>query len=259
MIAVDAKLERNSQWKVSSSHPSRGLVHLRRLRAVWVGKLEAIRSRATVVGQLELAIAQACSARPGLSLGILGISQKTSVRELGLTFAFCTGDNRSLASPQGLVARPAPQLSNVVPSKSFGTLDNEPVFRLTRHRLRAVASRNHKRFEYGSTRQAPWFKVWQTVFSTSGASESTTFRISGMSLVPSLLREDRWAYLQYGEDASRGQKLFGMHAEPNQFTNLAESNERANEVRRLQSKPKLCQIDNSPQFSISRLPGACIQ
>lgn len=36
-----------------------------------------------------------------------------------------------------------------------------------------------------------------------------------------LLREDRWAYLQYAEDASKGAELFDMVNDPRQFTNLA--------------------------------------
>ncbi len=51
-----------------------------------------------------------------------------------------------------------------------------------------------------------------------------------------LIREDRWAYLQYGEDASRGQKLFEMQTDPNQFTNLVDASEYASEVARLQAK-----------------------
>jgi iduronate 2-sulfatase len=36
-----------------------------------------------------------------------------------------------------------------------------------------------------------------------------------------LLREDRWAYIQYGEDASKGIELFDMEKDPKQYTNLA--------------------------------------
>ncbi len=38
-----------------------------------------------------------------------------------------------------------------------------------------------------------------------------------------LLRDDRWAYLQYGEDASRGIELYDMRRDPQQYTNLAHS------------------------------------
>lgn len=36
-----------------------------------------------------------------------------------------------------------------------------------------------------------------------------------------LLREDRWAYIQYGENAARGIELFDMKDDPKQYTNLA--------------------------------------
>ena len=36
-----------------------------------------------------------------------------------------------------------------------------------------------------------------------------------------LLREDKWAYLQYGEKAARGIELFDMEKDPKQYTNLA--------------------------------------
>ncbi|MHC4993417.1 MAG: sulfatase [Planctomycetota bacterium] len=38
-----------------------------------------------------------------------------------------------------------------------------------------------------------------------------------------LLREDQYAYIQYGEDAAGGIELFDMHADPKQYTNLAKS------------------------------------
>lgn len=36
-----------------------------------------------------------------------------------------------------------------------------------------------------------------------------------------LLREDKWAYIQYGERAQRGIELFDMQKDPKQYTNLA--------------------------------------
>ena len=36
-----------------------------------------------------------------------------------------------------------------------------------------------------------------------------------------LLREEKWAYLQYGEDAAQGIELFDMEGDPQQYTNLA--------------------------------------
>jgi iduronate 2-sulfatase len=38
-----------------------------------------------------------------------------------------------------------------------------------------------------------------------------------------LLREDKWAYIQYAENASRGIELFDMENDPLQYTNLASS------------------------------------
>jgi iduronate 2-sulfatase len=50
-------------------------------------------------------------------------------------------------------------------------------------------------------------------------------REAAFSVAPSskgfLLREDKWAYIQYAEDASEGIELFDMDSDPQQFTNLA--------------------------------------
>ena len=51
-----------------------------------------------------------------------------------------------------------------------------------------------------------------------------------------LLREDRWAFIQYGEDASRGMELFDTVIDPLQFNNLAKSSEHQNVVERMQAK-----------------------
>lgn len=52
-----------------------------------------------------------------------------------------------------------------------------------------------------------------------------TVRDTAFSVAPShqgyLLREDRWAYIQYSEDASGGSELFDMQADPKQYVNLA--------------------------------------
>lgn len=53
------------------------------------------------------------------------------------------------------------------------------------------------------------------------AIREAAFSISG-SRDGFLLREDRWAYIQYGEDASKGIELFDMHSDPQQYTNLAQ-------------------------------------
>jgi iduronate 2-sulfatase len=51
-----------------------------------------------------------------------------------------------------------------------------------------------------------------------------------------LLRDDKWAYLQYAEDASKGIELFDVHADPHQFTNLAGKSEFADVVKDYQTK-----------------------
>jgi iduronate 2-sulfatase len=52
-------------------------------------------------------------------------------------------------------------------------------------------------------------------------------RSTAFSVAPSrkgfLLRDDQWAYIQYGEDAGRGIELFDMKADLNQYTNLAQN------------------------------------
>ncbi len=52
-----------------------------------------------------------------------------------------------------------------------------------------------------------------------------------------LLRNDKWAYIQYNEDASAGIELFDMEKDPKQFTNLANNPNYAKVV--LQFKKKL--------------------
>ncbi len=51
-----------------------------------------------------------------------------------------------------------------------------------------------------------------------------------------LLREDKWAYIQYGEDASKGIELFDMEKDPQQFTNLAANPEYKTVVARFKAK-----------------------
>jgi iduronate 2-sulfatase len=51
-----------------------------------------------------------------------------------------------------------------------------------------------------------------------------------------LLREDKWAYIQYEEDASSGIELFDMQADPQQYTNLADRPEYASVVEGFQEK-----------------------
>ena len=51
-----------------------------------------------------------------------------------------------------------------------------------------------------------------------------------------LLREDHWAYIQYGEDAKRGAELFDMRKDPKQYVNLAGRAEHAEVVAGFEKK-----------------------
>ncbi|PAW84901.1 MAG: iduronate-2-sulfatase [Pedosphaera sp. Tous-C6FEB] len=65
-------------------------------------------------------------------------------------------------------------------------------------------------------------------------------REAAFSVAPSskgfLLREDKWAYLQYAEDASLGVELFDMVKDPKQYTNLAGKAEFAGVVTEFKAK-----------------------
>jgi iduronate 2-sulfatase len=65
-------------------------------------------------------------------------------------------------------------------------------------------------------------------------------REAAFSVAPSrkgfLLREDQWAYIQYGEDAAEGIELFDMVDDPKQYTNLASKPEFAPIVQVFKSK-----------------------
>ncbi|MEZ6087024.1 MAG: sulfatase [Pirellulaceae bacterium] len=75
-------------------------------------------------------------------------------------------------------------------------------------------------------------------------------RDAAFSVSPSqkgfLLRTKRWAYIQYGEDASGGIELFDMRNDPQQYTNLAgrESHAATVEDFRRQMTEKLAQVRN---------------
>jgi len=71
-------------------------------------------------------------------------------------------------------------------------------------------------------------------------SPESSVRTASFCVAPSrkgfLLREDRWAYIQYKEDASGGRELFDMEQDPLQYTNLAEKDDYAEVVERLQDQ-----------------------
>jgi len=51
-----------------------------------------------------------------------------------------------------------------------------------------------------------------------------------------LLREDHWAYIQYGENARGGIELFDMRTDPKQYTNLAENPDYTKVVERFRAQ-----------------------
>jgi iduronate 2-sulfatase len=70
----------------------------------------------------------------------------------------------------------------------------------------------------------PAHQVRDAAFSVAGTSKGL------------LLRDDRWAYIQYGEEAQGGIELFDMAADPKQYTNLANSPKHASVVAAFKDK-----------------------
>ncbi|MEZ6139243.1 MAG: sulfatase [Zavarzinella sp.] len=61
------------------------------------------------------------------------------------------------------------------------------------------------------------------------------FCVNGKGL---LIRTDRWAYIQYGEDRKGGMELFDMHTDPGQYTNLAHSADHQKTLQDMQDRLK---------------------
>ncbi|MEX2025734.1 MAG: iduronate-2-sulfatase, partial [Pirellulaceae bacterium] len=65
-------------------------------------------------------------------------------------------------------------------------------------------------------------------------------REAAFSVAPSrkgfLLREEKWAYIQYAEDGSQGIEMFDMASDPQQCTNLATKPEFASVAAGLKAK-----------------------
>jgi len=70
-----------------------------------------------------------------------------------------------------------------------------------------------------------------------------TVREAAFSVAPFrqgfLLRENDWAYIQYGEDASKGIELFDVRNDPKQYTNLAKDPAYEKVVKRFKNKMAL--------------------
>jgi iduronate 2-sulfatase len=64
----------------------------------------------------------------------------------------------------------------------------------------------------------PQAKVHDTVFSVADSSKGF------------MLRDERWVFIQYNEDASKGVELYDMQTDPRQLTNLAKSPDHAARV-----------------------------
>jgi iduronate 2-sulfatase len=86
-----------------------------------------------------------------------------------------------------------------------------------------------------------------------------TVRDVAFSVAPArkgfLLRDDKWAYIQYGEDAAGGIELFDVVKDPGQFDNLANKPRFASVVasHQVQLADKLKQVrDNDLDRPASR-------
>jgi iduronate 2-sulfatase len=75
----------------------------------------------------------------------------------------------------------------------------------------------------------------------SASVRDTAFCVNGKGF---LLREDKWAFIQYAEDGSKGYALFNMQADPLQYTNLAGKEEHKQLVNKFKAriKAKLVQV-----------------
>ena len=63
-----------------------------------------------------------------------------------------------------------------------------------------------------------------------------TVRTAAFSVAPMrsgfLLREDEWAYIQYGENGAKGVELYNVKKDPYQYTNLAQHSDHRKTVDR---------------------------
>ncbi len=86
--------------------------------------------------------------------------------------------------------------------------------------------------------------IAKTIDDPSYAVRTTAFSANRRGF---LLRDDKWAYIQYAENASKGIELFDMFADPLQYTNLARVPKYADIVKTFQAKlaAKLRELRNN--------------
>ncbi len=65
---------------------------------------------------------------------------------------------------------------------------------------------------------------------------SAAFAVNGKGF---LLREERWAFIQYGETGKKGMELFDMESDPRQLTNLADDPQWSDVVERMKRQLEL--------------------
>ena len=97
------------------------------------------------------------------------------------------------------------------------------------------ASKFLQGMDIGKTLDNPNFEVRKMIFSVSQGGKSF------------LIRDKKWAYIQYDEDAGAGMELYDMEIDPQQFTNLAYNPLYSEVLFKMQQalKAKLKQVRNN--------------
>ena len=79
----------------------------------------------------------------------------------------------------------------------------------------------------------------ETLDNPSATVRDAAFSVSSHAGVTSfLLRTNKWAYIQYGEDAKSGIELFNMEYDSKQYNNLANNPKFQDIVQKFQAKLK---------------------
>ena len=80
-----------------------------------------------------------------------------------------------------------------------------------------------------------------------------TVRTAAFSVAPArrgfLLREDNWAYIQYGENGAKGIELYNVKKDPHQYTSLTKDPGHQKTVTRFKTQmaAKLREVRNNDQ------------